>query len=449
MKKLLFLFSSLFCLVLFSQENLPSGQLLIAKDSLSFYSFSKMGVYDFTVRNGGLDKVFYEYSKPLPSEIKNIPMRDLKAVVSDDGVVYFLYPGGGLLFEYRDNRITRIDESFPHRNQFSGHFFTYKNTPYLMGGYGYWRSNSLLTKFNFQTKEWDYIETRGQVPELGINAGSFVVEGDILYVFDFYQKIDDDVDIKNNNTYELNLNSLMWKKKGSLNRLFYDDINRKILDITIPFGSTKFLQKNLLSKSLAVIEPSKNSVKNYVNENLTKVRGNAIVVRDKIIFTRLTADRGQETLLVKDFYDGLILESEAYLTNDYDLFMSYFLVVMLFCFLLVGLTFLKFKRDTIYFVINNNTISGINKSMNISSDEKFVVELLSNSKNNQVDNVFFLNYFKKPELSEDANIKRKNKAINDLNVKFKETFKLELVMKSTKQSDSRQVVYKLNPKIII
>ncbi len=98
MKKLLFLFLSFFCLVSFSQENLPSGQLLIAKDSLSFYSFSKTGVYDFTIRNGGFDKVFYEYSKPLPSEIKNIPMRDLQAVVSDDGIVYFLYPGGGLLF---------------------------------------------------------------------------------------------------------------------------------------------------------------------------------------------------------------------------------------------------------------------------------------------------------------------------------------------------------------
>ena len=84
MKKLLFLFSSLFCLVLFSQENLPSGQLLLAKDSLSFYSFTKKGVYDFTIRNGGFDKVFYKYSKPLPSEIKNIPMRDLKAVVSED-----------------------------------------------------------------------------------------------------------------------------------------------------------------------------------------------------------------------------------------------------------------------------------------------------------------------------------------------------------------------------
>lgn len=448
MKKLLFLFSSLFCLVLFSQENLPSGQLLIAKDSISFYSFVKTGVYEFTIQNNGLNKVFSEYSSPLPSEIKNIPLRDLKGIVSDDGVVYFLYPGGGLLFEYRDNTITRIDESFPHRNQFSGHFFIYKKAPYLMGGYGYWKSNSILTKFNFQTKEWDYIETRGQVPELGINAGSFVIENDVLYVFDFYQKIDD-VDFKNNNTYELNLSSLKWEKKGSLNRLFYDNINRKILDVTIPFGSTKFLQKNLDSKKLLVVEPSKNSVKTYINENLVQVRRNAIYVGDKIIYTSLTADRAYETLIIKDFNDGLILESEAYLTNDYDLFISYFLVVIVFCFLLVGLTFLKFKRDTVYFVVNENTLIGLNKSMNISKEERFVIELLSNSKNSQVDNIFFLNYFKKSELSEDANIKRKNKAINDLNVKFKEIFQLELIMKSAKQSDSRQVVYSLNPKIII
>ena len=123
MKNLLFLFSSLFCLVLFSQENLPSGQLLIVKDSVSFYSFNKTGVYEFTFRNDSLDKVFYEYTEPLPSEIKNIPMRELEAIISNDGMVYFLYPGGGLLFEYRNNNIIRIDESFPHRNQFSGHFF--------------------------------------------------------------------------------------------------------------------------------------------------------------------------------------------------------------------------------------------------------------------------------------------------------------------------------------
>jgi hypothetical protein len=317
-----------------------------------------------------------------------------------------------------------------------------------MGGYGYWKSNSLLTKFNFQTKEWDYIETRGQVPELGINSGSFVIENDILYVFDFYQKIND-VDVKNNNTYEFSLSSLKWEKKGSLNRLFYDDINRKALDISIPFSSTKILQKNLDSKNLIVVEPSKNTVKTYVNENLVQVKRNAIIVGDKMVYTSLTADRAYETMIIKDFNDGLILEDEAYLTNDYNLFVSYFLVVILFCFILVVLTFLKFKRDTAYFVINENTLTGLNKSINISKEERFIISLLSSSKNNQVDNVFLLNYFKQPELSEDANIKRKNKAINVLNEKFKESFQLELIMKSAKQSDSRQVVYKLNPKIIL
>jgi hypothetical protein len=99
-------------------------------------------------------------------------------------------------------------------------------------------------------------------------------------------------------------------------------------------------------------------------------------------------------------------------------------------------------------VVKENTLIGPNKSINISNEERFVIRLLSSSEGNRVDNVFFLNYFKQPELSEDANIKRKNKAINDLNVKFKEAFQLELMLKSTKQSDSRQVVYKLNPKII-
>jgi hypothetical protein len=53
------------------------------------------------------------------------------------------------------------------------------------------------------------------MPELGINSGSFVVENDVLYVFDFYQKIND-VDIKNNNTYEFNLSSFKVGKERVL-----------------------------------------------------------------------------------------------------------------------------------------------------------------------------------------------------------------------------------------
>jgi len=465
MKKFLFLFSSFFSVLVFSQtqstpyplvadeitqmlqEGLPKGQLLITKDSLSFYSFTKTGVYEFSFTNNELSKSFSSYSKELPSELTSVPLNNLRTTVSEDGTVYFLYPGGGLLFVYENNQIKRIDRSFAHRNQFSGHFFCYKNTPYLMGGYGYWKSNSLLTKFNFQTKEWDYIETRGQIPELGVNKGSFVVDNDILYVFDFYEKIDDK-DQKNDNLYELDLKSLKWEKKGSLNSLFDNDIQKKIVSIRVPFNGTKYLQKSDGSKEILIIEPSKNSVKLYENESLSLMARNAIVVGSKIIYSTLSADRSYESLVVKDFSNGLELKSEAILSNDFNLFVSYFLIVALFVVFLLGITFLKFKNDALFFVINGNNLSGLNKSIVLSNDEKFILELLSNSKNNSVDNVFFLNYFKNPALSEDANIKRKNKAISDLNLKFKTCFELDLILKTSNPLDSRQVVYKLNPKVL-
>ena len=109
------------------------------------------------------------------------------------------------MFKYKDGAIKRVDASFAHRNQFSGYFFKYKNEIYLLGGYGYWKSKSLLTKFNFETKNWDYVTTIGQNPVSGINAGSFVQEKNMLYVFDFYSKTRVDNDIQNNNLYMLDL----------------------------------------------------------------------------------------------------------------------------------------------------------------------------------------------------------------------------------------------------
>jgi len=85
--------------------------------------------------------------------------------------------------------------------------------------------------------------------------------------------------------------------------------------------------------------------------------------------------------------------------------------------------------------------------LQINQDEYFILKLLSDSKSGEVDNIYFLNYFKRPELSEDACIKRKNKAILDLNNKFDELHGLKIIIKKTKKSDSRQILYSLNKKI--
>ena len=439
-----------FAIKLNSQIEMPKGQLLVTKDSLSFYSFSLNGVASFVVENDSIKAISYkEYSKTIPKEIANLEsINRLKAVKNSIDEVYFLYPGGGLLFQYKNEAIERIDNSFPHRNQFSGHFFSYKNEIYLLGGYGYWKSNSILTKFNFTSKEWDFVETFGIAPKLGINDGSFVLDNDILYVFDFYQKIED-VDNKNDDLFEFDLKTLTWTQKGVLNKLFYNDIQRKTFEINIPYGTNKYLHKHFNSDEFLIIEPSKNLVSTYSKPDLNIIRDNAIMVGSKIIYSQLSGDRSFETLIIKDLYDGSVLVDEAYLSNDFDLFLTYFVGVGIFCLLLIVFTIFKFKNDTFYFVLNRETVNGLNKSLKITSDDKFILELLSNANNNQIDNVYFLNYFKDSSLSNDANIKRKNKAINDLNNKFLEKFGVNIIEKTSSNTDSRQVIYRLNPKIIL
>lgn len=446
MKRFFGLIILFFTVNLVSQISTEPRQLYVVKDSVSFVGLGKEGANTFVYEEGILKlKQFEKYSIPIPKELEYMDFDGLTGVFGVDGKLYLLYPGGGILFEYYNNVIRRIDDSFAHRNQFSGHFFMYKDNLYLLGGYGYWKTNSLLTRFNFDSKEWDYVQTFGQIPSKGINEASFFLDKNILTVFDFYYRVND-IDQKNNNLYELDLESLMWEKKGSLNRFFYDDIEKKSRDIHFKTNLGLF-QKSLGKETVRFINPSKNSIKIYSSDALRLLTSKSFSVGDNIISTQLSADRRYEVLISKNLNEGLKYEGEEFLTNDYDLFISYFGIVGVFCLILVGFVYLKTKKNGYYFILNNESITGLNKSLQINQDEYFILKLLSDSKSGEVDNIYFLNYFKRPELSEDACIKRKNKAILDLNNKFDELHGLKIIIKKTKKSDSRQVLYVLNEKI--
>jgi hypothetical protein len=289
------------------------------------------------------------------------------------------------------------------------------------------------------------VQTLGQIPSDGINEASFFLDKNILTVFDFYYRVND-IDQKNNNLYELDLESLMWEKKGSLNRSFYDDIEKKSRDIRFktPLG---VFQKSLGKETVRFIDPSKNSIKIYSSDPLRLLTPKSFSVGNRIVTTQLSADRSFEVLLSRGLTEGLKYEGEEFLTNDYDLFISYFGIAGVFCLMLVGFVYIKTKNNSYYFILSNESLTGLNKSLQISQDEYFILKLLSDSKSREVENAYFLNYFKSPELSEDACIKRKNKAISDLNNRFVELHGLEIILKRAKKSDSRQVLYVLNEKI--
>ena len=99
-------------------------KLLVSKDSVSFYAFNKISVCEYTIlESKKLSKKRVKYSNPFPEELKNTELGALSSVSSSDGSVYFLYPGGGILFKYLNGVFERIDESFAYRNQYCWSFF--------------------------------------------------------------------------------------------------------------------------------------------------------------------------------------------------------------------------------------------------------------------------------------------------------------------------------------
>lgn len=443
MRHVLLLFLAFLPLNLFCQVEQPKTELFVKIDSVSFYSFGKTGVTKHLISPiKKLKSSYLNYSEPLPYELKNTAFDTLSAIVHPSGDVYFLYPGGGVLFRYTDGAIKRIDRSFPHRNQFSGYFFEYNNEIYLFGGYGYWKTNSLLTRFNFQTKSWDYIYTSGQGPGLGVNQGSFILDKNSLYVFDFYHRIDDK-DQKNNNLYVLDLNSFNWIKKGALNNRFYNNIAKKQAEINLQYNNS-LLQASNDDSFLRIVTPSENKIQ-FFSVDLPNINNRSVIIGPNIIYPVLSADRKFETLTLKNIKESIELQSEEYLTNDFNLFINYFIYVGVFCVLLIALTFFKFRKEKLVFFLEKNSLNGLNESLKIDKDENFVLELLVNSKGREIDNSYVLSYFKNSTISLDASVKRKNKVIEELNRKGLEKFELVLIIKNSKKSDSRKVKYQLNP----
>mgnify|MGYP003319811735 FL=1 len=167
MKNLIFLL--LFSWISFCQTIENEDFLIIEGESLKyFYILTEDGYYISELEG---KNTFKEYSKEIPKSL-NAPFSTLIPLLHNSQT-YLLYPGGGLLYTFSDGSINRVDRSFPHRNQYGAHFFSYKENIFLIGGYGYWQTKSIITKFNFNSGDWELVNTKGQDP-VGIDRGTYL-----------------------------------------------------------------------------------------------------------------------------------------------------------------------------------------------------------------------------------------------------------------------------------
>jgi hypothetical protein len=120
---------------------------------------------------------------------------------------YFVHAGCGVVLEYRNDSIVRIDKSFLHKNQFDAAVFVYNDEIYFFGGYGLFTYKNILTKYDFKFREWVLVTTKGLKIPFTSDSFSYVI-GNNLYVFGGSQNTPANV----NSIYMLDLKTFEWKK---------------------------------------------------------------------------------------------------------------------------------------------------------------------------------------------------------------------------------------------
>jgi hypothetical protein len=105
----------------------------------------------------------------LPKEKMDGPLKDQsQSLVKTYKRLYCNIDGTGWLYDLTDSsgwlQAKRIDSTYYQGNNFGALHFSLGDAVYSLGGYGFWRTNGLLRRFNDYTHEWDIVKIDKEIP---------------------------------------------------------------------------------------------------------------------------------------------------------------------------------------------------------------------------------------------------------------------------------------------
>lgn len=198
-------------------------------------------------------------------------------IVSNGQNVYLIHDGGGEIIEYSKDGFKRIDRSFLHHNQYRSTPFSYEGAIYLFAGTGLFQAKNFIIKYNFEAKEWFKVAVSGELPPPGHHYSGLVLN-DHFYIFLGASHLDNDIETPDNNVYQLNLKTWVWKNIGTLYDSEYHQYisstdNSSFTSFTTDgkyyfIGQKKLVEVDLLNNQISFIEANDGwqiSGNNYIN----------------------------------------------------------------------------------------------------------------------------------------------------------------------------------------
>jgi hypothetical protein len=445
MKQVLLLF--LFSTLSFSQTIVVRDDILIntcvSTENERLFLFYPDKLVEVNLNDLSTKDVFYDFS--------NINFKDF-ITISVNFKCYFLDPQGGGIYLFENYKLKRIDTSYKHRMQIESSVFAYKNGIYKYGGYGFWSNRNFITKFNFETKQWDFVPhlNSKELPSGSQRSIVKIIEDD-LYVYggvkvnEFNPEIFED----NNEIWKFNFINKVWKKLG-INNLQKDNI---LNNTKIDYGNKSlFFYKE--TSCTTHVDFINNKVTTYKNSTLLNSLSSLPVSffhKNKFfLFVRENPSSPNLVLKIRneDEILGEIIDQKSFYRNQLVILTLMVIIGSVFIFILVYkiIRYLNKKRNKLSLKFKNK-VKFKNKEVDLDDISYEIVKILV--KNEFVLSKDIIPLLKIPHMDYAHSTRVMRDTLFQINFKLKTLIKSEIDVIVIKKSDydKRIKQYSINQKL--
>ncbi len=291
--------------------NLNELYILNEKLELSTYELSTNSIKDISkIKISNYlkpDNIDWDYiiKNQLIDINKNVGFSDLMLIKFNDNGFKLVHKGGGLMFDINEGILKREDNSFAFMNKFHGNYFEFRSNIFHFGGYGLFRSNNTLLKFDKgNSNQWDEIPYQNSLPyeiSRGIVSFSSILIGPVYYIIGGNSNFNGEIQF-NTSILKFDLDNYLWKKIGEINL----DLSSNPLIITNDDSYYIFEKENLYVATIGNYELSKYD---YNFDFKPALLGNSIQMKDKPMTFISEFSKGDE---FSDTSDDAILNKIVY-----------------------------------------------------------------------------------------------------------------------------------------
>jgi hypothetical protein len=191
---------------------------------------------------------------------------------------YFVHSGCGVVLEFRNDSIVRIDNSLMHNNQFGAATFVYKDEIYFFGGYGLFTTKNILTKFDFKLKEWVLVEISNDNNSPYLTDAYSIKLNDKFYVFGGYKSVNSQIINNEDYVYCLDLKNFSWEKTKT--NFFIENKNVELNEKNRFYYKDNIIINKL--NELVSVDFNNNQVIRYKNSLPYPIEHYSLVVKDEL-----------------------------------------------------------------------------------------------------------------------------------------------------------------------